>query len=169
MQDVAKTIFERVSGAQAVRLANAIDWRGKSVLMHAASRDHAQMAELLLSHQARVDAADYTGGATALMLAARNGSLAAVETLIAAGAKVGAATPQVHRRGSTKRIAARPRALSEPAPPADGADPSHVVHCRAPQCSCRAWPTGRCPSRRRCSRLVRTRPHETRAARRRCR
>ena len=109
-----------------MRLANAIDWRGKSVLMHASyvppratiqfqprhlpraalarflfvllslrsSRNHAEMAKLLIEQKARVDAADYTGGATALMLAARNGSLAAVTTLIEAGAKVSASTPQ---------------------------------------------------------------------------
>ena len=90
----ANTIFESVSAAQAVRLANAIDWRGKSVLMHAASHDHAEMVKLLIEQKARVDASDYTGGATALMLAARNGSLAAVEALTEASANVLAATPQ---------------------------------------------------------------------------
>lgn len=92
--EAAGSIFAGVSSSQAVRLANAIDWRGKSVLMHAASRDLADMGKLLVSHKARVDASDYTGGATALMLAARNGSLAAVEMLIEAGAKVNATTPQ---------------------------------------------------------------------------
>jgi ankyrin repeat protein len=48
------------------------------------SRNHAEMAKLLIAQKARVDAADYTGGATALMLAARNGSLAAVEALVEA-------------------------------------------------------------------------------------
>ena len=67
----AAAIFAGVSASQAVRLSNAIDWRGKSVLMHAASRNHAEMAKLLIEQKARVDAADYTGGATALMLAAR--------------------------------------------------------------------------------------------------
>ena len=52
------------------------------------------MAKLLIDQKARVDAADYTGGATALMLAARNGSISAVETLVEAGAKVSATTPQ---------------------------------------------------------------------------
>ena len=32
----AAAIFAGVSASQAVRLSNAIDWRGKSVLMHAA-------------------------------------------------------------------------------------------------------------------------------------
>ena len=72
--EAATAVFAGVSSSQAVRLANAIDWRGKSVLMHAASRNHAEMAKLLVAQKARVDAADYTGGATALMLAARNGS-----------------------------------------------------------------------------------------------
>ena len=90
----AEAIFGSVAAAQSMRLANAIDWRGKSVLMHAASRDHAGMvellvrhkspnphlspftltltlAELLVRHKARVEATDYTGGMTALMLAAR--------------------------------------------------------------------------------------------------
>ena len=75
----AEAIFGSVAAAQSMRLANAIDWRGKSVLMHAASRDHADMIGLLVRHKARVEATDYTGGMTALMLAARNGSLAAVE------------------------------------------------------------------------------------------
>ena len=92
--EAAAAIFKSVSASQAVRLSNAIDWRGKSVLMHASSRNHAEMAKLLIDQKARVDAADYTGGATALMLAARNGSLAAVTTLIDAGAKVSAASPQ---------------------------------------------------------------------------
>lgn len=52
------------------------------------------MVKLLIENKARVDAADYTGGATALMLAARNGSMAAVDALIEAGANVSAATPQ---------------------------------------------------------------------------
>jgi hypothetical protein len=43
LQVGASAIFETVSESQAVRLANAIDWRGKSVLMHAASRDFAEM------------------------------------------------------------------------------------------------------------------------------
>jgi len=90
----AAAIFEGVSGSQAVRLANAIDWRGKSVLMHAASRDHAEMTSLLIAQKARIDAADYTGGATALMLAARNGSATTVDALITAGAKVNVVTPQ---------------------------------------------------------------------------
>ena len=92
--DQADAIFSVATGAQSVRLANAIDWRGKTVLMHAASRDFADMVSLLLRNQARVDSSDYTGGATALMLAARNGSLAAAEVLTAAGANVNAATPQ---------------------------------------------------------------------------
>jgi ankyrin repeat protein len=92
--DTAVGLFGGVSAAQAVRLANAIDWRGKSVLMHAASRDFADMVKLLVENKARVDAADYTGGATALMLAARNGSAAAVDALIDAGANVSASTPQ---------------------------------------------------------------------------
>ena len=33
--EAAAAIFTSVSASQAVRLANAIDWRGKSVLMHA--------------------------------------------------------------------------------------------------------------------------------------
>ena len=86
-------IFASVPAARSKVLANAIDWRGKTVLMHAAARDLPRMITLLLEHQARVDTADYTGGATALMLAARNGSLAAVETLAAAGASIHAATP----------------------------------------------------------------------------
>lgn len=90
----ATAIFDSVSTAQAVRLANAIDWRGKSVLMHAASHNFGGMVRLLIEHKARVDASDYTGGATALMLAARNGSLAAVEELVEAKANVLAATPQ---------------------------------------------------------------------------
>ena len=89
----AETIFASVTAAQSMRLANAIDWRGKSVLMHAASRDHANMVDLLVKNKARIEATDYTGGMTALMLAARNGSLAAVETLVTAGANVNAATP----------------------------------------------------------------------------
>ena len=93
--DLAKAaaIFGGVSASQAVRLSNAIDWRGKSVLMHAAQKNLAPMAQLLIQHKARLDAADYTNGATALMLAARNGSAAAVSTLIEAGAKLGATTP----------------------------------------------------------------------------
>ena len=132
-----------------MRLANAIDWRGKSVLMHAASRDHAEMVALLVQHNARVEATDYTGGMTvsltltptltltltrtrtrtpdpdpdpdpepgpspnpnpnpkpnqALMLAARNGSLAAVEALVTAGANVNAATPH----GTTTLMNAEP-------------------------------------------------------------
>ena len=43
LQVGASAIVETVSESQAVRLANAIDWRGKSVLMHAASRDFAEM------------------------------------------------------------------------------------------------------------------------------
>ena len=39
--DQADAIFSVATGAQSVRLANAIDWRGKTVLMHAASRDFA--------------------------------------------------------------------------------------------------------------------------------
>ena len=60
----ATKIFSTVAGTQGVRLANAIDWRGKSVLMHAASRDHAEMVALLVQHNARVEATDYTGGMT---------------------------------------------------------------------------------------------------------
>ena len=89
----AEAIFSSVAAAQSMRLANAIDWRGKSVLMHAASRDHADMVDLLVQNKARVEATDYTGGMTALMLAARNGSFAAVEALVVAGANVNAATP----------------------------------------------------------------------------
>ena len=47
----AEAIFGSVAAAQSMRLANAIDWRGKSVLMHAASRDHAGMVELLVRHK----------------------------------------------------------------------------------------------------------------------
>ena len=47
----AEAIFGSVAAAQSMRLANAIDWRGKSVLMHAASRDHAGMVELLVRHR----------------------------------------------------------------------------------------------------------------------
>ena len=90
----AAEIFAGASAGERVRLANAIDWRGKSVLMHASSRNFHQMVELLIQHNARVDASDYSGGATALMLAARNGSLEAMETLTAAGADVNEATPQ---------------------------------------------------------------------------
>ena len=60
----AEAIFGSVVAAQSMRLANAIDWRGKSVLMHAASRDHAEMVALLVQHNARVEATDYTGGMT---------------------------------------------------------------------------------------------------------
>ena len=100
----AEAIFGSVAAAQSMRLANAIDWRGKSVLMHAASRDHAEMVALLVQHNARVEATDYTGGMTALMLAARNGSLAAVEALVTAGANVNAATPH----GTTTLMNAAP-------------------------------------------------------------
>ena len=60
----AAAIFGSVSASQAVRLSNAIDWRGKSVLMHAAQKNLAPMASLLIQHKARLDAADYTNGAT---------------------------------------------------------------------------------------------------------
>ena len=72
-----------VSSSQAVRLANAIDWRGKSVLMHASARNHAEMAKLLIEQKARVDAADEYGR-TALFLAAAAGQ--DVRRLLAAGA-----------------------------------------------------------------------------------
>ena len=120
--DVAavSTIFQTVSGAQAVRLANAIDWRGKSVLMHAANKNHHEIVQVLVDNKARVDAADYTGGATAMMLAARNGSLEAVEVLIAAGASMGVATPtgtttlmQAVANGSLPVVAAILRAGAE--------------------------------------------------------
>ena len=52
----------------------------------------ADIVNLLLQNEARPDAADYSAGATALMLAARNGSLAAAEALVTAGANVNAAT-----------------------------------------------------------------------------
>ena len=114
------TIFQTVSGAQAVRLANAIDWRGKSVLMHAANKNHHEIVQVLVDNKARVDAADYTGGATAMMLAARNGSLEAVEVLIAAGASMGVATPtgtttlmQAVANGSLPVVAAILRAGAE--------------------------------------------------------
>eukprot|EP00962_Isochrysis_galbana_P051353 scaffold22753_cov108-Isochrysis_galbana.AAC.2 len=37
--EAASTVFAAAEPEQASRLANAIDWRGKSVLMHAASRN----------------------------------------------------------------------------------------------------------------------------------
>jgi ankyrin repeat protein len=51
------------------------------------------LVRLLLTHSARPDAADYSAGATALMLAARNGSAAAAEALLAGGASVNVVTP----------------------------------------------------------------------------
>ena len=91
--EAAAAVFA-ASAALGLSPCRAIDWRDKSVLMHAASRNHGDMVKLLVGQKARVDAADYTGGATALMLAARNGSALAVEALIEVGAKVGATTPQ---------------------------------------------------------------------------
>ena len=90
----AASIFAQSEPAEANRLANAMDWRGKSVLMHAASRDFPKIVKLLLQNKARPDASDYSaGGVTALMLAARNGSVAAAEALVAGGASVHATTP----------------------------------------------------------------------------
>ena len=48
----------------ALALTLTLSRRGKSVLMHAASRDHAEMVALLIQHNARVEATDYTGGMT---------------------------------------------------------------------------------------------------------
>jgi len=89
----ASAVFASAAPDQTARLANAIDWRGKSVLMHAASRNYATLVALLLQNEARPDAADYSAGATALMLAARNGSLAAAAALVAGGASPNAITP----------------------------------------------------------------------------
>jgi hypothetical protein len=38
--ETASAVFAAADPEQAPRLANAIDWRGKSVLMHAASRNY---------------------------------------------------------------------------------------------------------------------------------
>ena len=97
----AASIFAQSEPAEANRLANAMDWRGKSVLMHAASRDFPKIVKLLLQNKARPDASDYSaGGVTALMLAARNGSVAAAEALVAGGASVHATTPAGTSRGA---------------------------------------------------------------------
>ena len=58
----AAAVFMAAPADAVSRLANAIDWRGKSVLMHAASRNHEKLVRLLLAREARPDAADYSAG-----------------------------------------------------------------------------------------------------------
>ena len=90
LQVGASAIFETVSESQAVRLANAIDWRGKSVLMHAASRDFAEMTCVAL----------HRTGVASRCLDGSHGTLcaAAASSMAAAGAAAAAARRLRRRR-----------------------------------------------------------------------
>ena len=110
----------RSGNAQAVRALlqhggdpNAAEgWHGQTALMWAALENHPEVVKLLIEHGAEVDRASTAhdwieisysegnvpkkrdiGGLTALQFAARNGSLEAVEALLAAGADASAEEP----------------------------------------------------------------------------
>ncbi|MEJ2425671.1 MAG: ankyrin repeat domain-containing protein [Candidatus Thiodiazotropha sp.] len=74
--EAAKRLLE--AGAN----VNQLDKGGYSALMLAASNDHADIVELLLTHGASIDQIEATGGWTALIWAAKQGHIDSVRALL---------------------------------------------------------------------------------------
>jgi ankyrin repeat protein len=105
--DTVKLLLEK--GA---KVEEREQWHGQTALMWAVSQKHADLVPLLVEHGAKVNATSNVevwerqitdeprdkwlppGGMTPLMFAAREGCLACVQPLLAAGADINAATPK---------------------------------------------------------------------------
>ncbi|MBR1437053.1 MAG: ankyrin repeat domain-containing protein, partial [Synergistaceae bacterium] len=79
--ELVKLLLENGANVQAV------DERGGTVLMYAASRSEPEILKLLLDNGAEINAQDESG-ITALMLAVRSNSSEAIKLLLDAGAKI---------------------------------------------------------------------------------
>jgi ankyrin repeat protein len=106
-RDIAKLLIE--AGASVDRPKNSWTWDtdGTEPLGFAAANGETEIARMLLERGAEVDDRDMQEKATALMRAARSGTPADVELLIAAGAEIDArsrsgATPLVYAAGGRR-------------------------------------------------------------------
>ena len=95
-------------------------WHGQTALMWAAAEDHPDVIDALIERGADIHARS-NGGFTALLFAAREGRIAAVRTLLKAGANLNDALP-VRGRGARAATAAGPPAAG----PSNGPTPAEV-------------------------------------------